>query len=298
MSVPGHGQEAEIFAHLLEVLLPEGGYVMAIYDVYLDESYSEGERILAIGGYLVRVDNAKLMDAEWRAVLAEYNLPYFHMADAHGDGKKGSGVFSHLNNDQCDQVVRKMIAIIKKYVTVGFAGLTNPQKEITRGGVVDMYTACLAETVDSLGAWMHHDPTGKVAFFFEAGHPNGLRAHKFIDEHYARGTWPAFAGIAFKNKAELPLLQSADLLVWQATKFLADKIANKRKPRKDFIELVQERHSFGYVLLEGESITDEFTQTPHIESGKIDAFIRMMFDLAQPSNVRTITISYRVGPIS
>ena len=49
------------------------------------------------------------------------------------------------------------------------------------------------------------------------------------------------------KKADLALLQAADILVWQFAKFIKDRASNKRAMRKDFQSLLQHRHKFSYV---------------------------------------------------
>lgn len=60
---------------------------MATFEAYLDESGTDdGSPAVAVGGYFMRTEEAARMDRAWRAVLAQYRLPFFHMVDcAHGN---------------------------------------------------------------------------------------------------------------------------------------------------------------------------------------------------------------------
>ena len=106
-------------SHLIDILLPSGGYVVALFDVFLDESgaFDTKEGILCIAGYVLHSEAAKAMDAEWASVLKDYKIPYFHMVDcAHG-----AGIFEKLPKERRAQLVKELIALIKKNTIGGFA---------------------------------------------------------------------------------------------------------------------------------------------------------------------------------
>jgi hypothetical protein len=66
------------FVRFLDVLLPDGGYVVVEVESYFDESGShKGSPLLCVAGYIIEKNAAiKLTDA-WRAVLQEHNIPFF-----------------------------------------------------------------------------------------------------------------------------------------------------------------------------------------------------------------------------
>ncbi len=262
------GSDTTIFSRLVDILLPQGGYVMAIYEAYLDESgCDDGSRVLCVAGYLIRSDLAQLMEKEWRSILTRYALPYFHMVDcAHG-----SGVFEKLTKQQRISVEIEFINLTKKYTAFGFAAIVNPQRH-EQGVVLDPYTFCLDVCLVGMTNIVV-TPQDKVALFFESGHKNGAKASAFIQK---MGLPPAYASHTFAKKEEVCLLQAADLLAWQCTKHLKDKVFNNRAPRKDFLNLMSHQHYFSYIILrEGGALTVDYN--PAKENERRDSYLKALF---------------------
>lgn len=238
---------------------------MTIFEAYFDESGCDDQsKILAVGGYLFEAEKAKRADKKWRQVLRDYDLPYFHMVDcAHGNKP-----FDKLSGDQCIEVEKRMIELIKRYAITGFVSLVNPGRYHNNLGT-DAYTSCvhscalaITSMVETLGI------PGKVALFFEAGHSNGPKANHFLYEAASKGSGfsDVYASHTFAKKEEVRLLQAADLLVWQYAKFIKDKVWSTRKPRADFKSLVQHRHSVIFTTALDETAiiaTDEHPSPMH-----------------------------------
>jgi hypothetical protein len=89
---------------------------------------------------------------------------------------------------------------------------------------------------------------GDIACFFEAGHHSAGRAYKRLAQRLAEFS----ASVDFAEKDRLPLLQAADLLAWQTTKYVKDGIATTRKPRRDFLSLMEHPHDLVYLLVKDE----------------------------------------------
>ena len=68
---------APVFPRLIDVLLPKGGYVVAMIEAYFDESYGQfgGGPVLCLAGYLMESEQAKRLCEEWQAVLDWKGLP-------------------------------------------------------------------------------------------------------------------------------------------------------------------------------------------------------------------------------
>ena len=152
---------AAFLDRLLEVLLPRGGYVIVLYEVYLDESYSDDPKtpVMVVGGYVIESSQARLMDAEWRAVLARYKVPYFHMKDV----APCKGMYSHLKDECCDAMSREMIALVHKYVQSGCAQISNK-------------AARVGPTGRRLVSFLQADPYTAYQFLIK---PTGQRAPYF-----------------------------------------------------------------------------------------------------------------------
>lgn len=84
-----------------------------------------------------------------------------------------------------------------------------------------------------------------------------------------------------EDSERLCLLQAADILVWQATKFIKGrcKVGGTKQPRGDFVELVKARHAFTYVHAHDDNFNRESDHHPDQMTDRKDAFFREMFNL-------------------
>jgi len=286
--------------YLLDALLPGSGWLM-LYAAYIDESYTDEFPVFAVGGYLVREDKARDMDAEWRATLAKYRVPYFHMADVNAC----KGIFEQLGDEGCDQLAREMIGLIKKYISVGWVTVGNVQ--LFGSGMPDLnddaYTYCLLQTCVGFLIWLNkNDPDSQVMYFFESGHPTCGSAWEILNTKFREAQPKGRIGpIASDAKINQPLLQAADLVTWQVAKFVKGRIRGNPRPRRDYLALVGDRHVVQYANVKkgtnlAASIGDLSPWGPNIER---DIFLRSMFGLPDswgPQNTMTMFLSYRFDP--
>jgi hypothetical protein len=244
-SVDGsHGIDGH-FQRLTEVLLPVGGTIVALVEGYFDESgdLKTGDRIFCISGYFIETEQARQMDRDWRAVLAKYNLDFFHMVDcAHGvDG------FQHLKLAERIAVVTDLISLIKRYTLEGFSVFAVGDA-YEASGAPDVYSDCASNCVKALELFLQERrQEGKIAYFFENGHASAGTAYN----HMAKKIQRSSDSLTFSSKQEIPLLQAADLLAWQSCKYAKDYFypasnnrEPRRAPRKDFLSLMEHRHTF------------------------------------------------------
>ena len=230
------------FSRLLEILLPDGGCALAMIEAYFDESY-EGEPkkrtpILCVAGYVMGDDRARQMDAEWRAVLTRYSLPFFRMsACAHG-----SSPFDRLSPDECIEVEREMLDIIRRHASLGVGATINmneyaqlmPAHPMLGSDYSFCANFCLTATVANVEEF---GAAGDIGYFFESGHrsqgeANRLMAEIFQNEDQRRAF--RYGGHAFLPKEKTPALQAADLLAWQIFTYRKNQISGERPMRKDF----------------------------------------------------------------
>jgi Protein of unknown function (DUF3800) len=279
--------DSGLFGRLMEILLPDGGYVVALHEAYLDESYTDaGVPLMVVGGYLIRSDNAKAMDAEWQAMLGKYGVPYFHMVDV----APCQGIFKPLGMAKCDQLEREAIQLIKKYVTLGCTVTANPLRlAAIFKGVSDPYTQCLNHCVVNLCAKAYsQDREAKVAFFFESGHGTGSLIENVLAPKHGNPQGVAYLNAyishTFAAKKDVRLLQTADLLVWQSAKYLKDKVNGSRPPRKDFASLIenQDQHMFQYLATQGSKWMLGADQRPDLANEGRDKTLRLVF--SDPKN--------------
>ena len=223
---------------LLAKLLPKGGKVVLMVEGYFDESGSFDEKpgIFCISGYFIDAASAGLMDVQWGRVLEQHQLPYFHMVDcAHG-----TGPFAGKTKAERTEIVTKFISLIKNHTLEGFSALASRDHFVAEAGEGDIYTVCATLAVDALRSFLEtHRIEGDTAYFFEAGHSSSGRAYN----HLARRIAEFATSITFARKSDVKLLQAADLLAWQASKYAKDKYGGTRPPRKDFLSLMEHRHT-------------------------------------------------------
>jgi hypothetical protein len=110
------------FVRFLDVMLPDGGYVVVEVESYFDESGShKGSPLFCVAGYIIEKERAIKLTAEWRAVLQEHKLPFFRMSDcAHGNGP-----FAGMTKQHRVEIEAMMIGIIKRYTAKGLAVTVN-----------------------------------------------------------------------------------------------------------------------------------------------------------------------------
>jgi hypothetical protein len=228
---------------------------MALFEAYFDESgCDDGSKILAVGGYLFESDRARRANKKWLQVLRDYDLPFFHMVDCAHHAEP----FDKLTKDQCIEVEKRMIDLVKRYATLGFVSLVNP-KRFHNNKNEDAYSACVQHCAMAIASMIEANAQAigapaKVALFFETGHASGPKANQYLTNiSWTDALSRVYSSHTFAKKEEMPLLQAADLLVWQYAKFIKDKVWSTRKPRADFKSLMQHKHHVLYFTAVGEN---------------------------------------------
>jgi hypothetical protein len=232
-------------ARILQVALPKGGWVLAMIEGYFDESgsFDQAPGIFCISGYFMTSEAAQAMDKEWGRVLDEHAIPYFHMVDcAHGNGP-----FANTHVDERANIVRELIALIKKYTGEGISVIFNKESFEAIDATTDVYSFCVEMVVMNVKLLLDYvRRTDDCALFFESGHVSGSRAYKHIAERLKEFS----ASLTFADKRQVKLLQAADLLAWQSAKYAKDQISGKRPPRKDFLSLMEHKHDLYRLFVE------------------------------------------------
>ncbi len=114
----GRPSMARAFDQLADVLVPPGGALVAIAEVYVDESGSHsGSPILSVGGYVFLKSRSRLFSHKWEGELRRVNAPYFHMTDC----ANGRAHYKSWPMEQRIQHETCLTRLTKKYSTFGFA---------------------------------------------------------------------------------------------------------------------------------------------------------------------------------
>jgi hypothetical protein len=221
-----------------------------ILEGYFDESgdLETDPGVFCVAGYFIPAESARQMERAWMSVLREHFLPYFHMVDcAHGNG-----VFDGMPVDERSQIVIDLIALIKRYTVEGVVMLAKADTFAPpKNDAPDPYSYLASACADALKMFLKMNRVeADVAYFFEQGHKNKGSAYNYIAEKAKRDG----DSLTFAAKEEVCLLQAADLLAWQGTKYAKDYSYDrwggaepKRAPRRDFKSLMEHDHSFLYI---------------------------------------------------
>lgn len=239
---------AAAFADFLDVMLPRGGYAVALAQVYIDESYDGTDEppYIHVAGYLFRKQKAKEFARVWGNYLKQKGLPYFHMKECAPD--PGSGPFKGRTDR--DEIARKLIELTKEYTAFGFA-VTVARADYERlggpreGMPKSAYAFALLAAVLMVRAWTEGaNFVGEIAYFFECGHDDQGKADAFMRWMFASDRVKknnSYGGHAFVPKPT-PGLHPADMLAWFWNAEVTRRHDPKRKPpRKDFQALVRDQ---------------------------------------------------------
>ncbi|MGA2106892.1 MAG: DUF3800 domain-containing protein [Syntrophorhabdales bacterium] len=211
-----------MLARLLDVVLPAGGYVVQMVEAYFDESGShDGSPVLCVAGYIFEKDSCVKMDSEWSAVLKEFDLPFFRMSRCAHKIKP----FNKLTKDQCIEVEKKMIGIIKDRASYGIAVTIEPKVYDVEGPkrseirLKSAYTLCAWEAIAGVSWWADKiNYTGEIAYFFESGHRNASDTNDIMNRLFKKPDLRKdyrYSSHTFADKKKVRPLQAADLLAWQ-----------------------------------------------------------------------------------
>ena len=282
-------------AILLHETLPEGGCVIVFWNIYIDESGDDGADMFAVGGYLIESRRAMLMRSHWRKLLAEHDLPYFHMVEAaHHSDEHPSELFEGMTAKEVDALARNLMDLIKKYARCGVVGLVNPRRA---PGVKDYYTFLLHYLLSRFRGMAHQLDTTPDRFdpplsiFVESGHNSETIAQDELSRGVREHAGPNPPAVIFANKRQITLLQAADIISWQATKRHKDIISGRRGPRKDYLELMKVHQEYIYYSVDQAGVQNHFhdndasnRSTPPERQRVREDYVRALFSFGEDAD--------------
>jgi len=191
---------------------------MVIAEAFFDESgTNDDDRNLCLGGYIFEGDAAARFDADWRALLAAYRLPFFHMREFRQQGK---GVFQHLTLEQREQALQEAIEIIGRHAACGFAfSISKAHFDlIAKDSPWSKHYSFLAnQTFYGIEHWFKGRGPGAVNYVFEHGAEGWGEAEAVFRQAKKQPNLEAqyrLGEFHRQTKGEAVQLQAADLLVW------------------------------------------------------------------------------------
>jgi hypothetical protein len=222
---------------------------MAKAYAYFDESGTDVQSpTLAVAGYIFLEENVAPFTDEWKAMLEEYRVPFWHTVEA----AHLADNFKAFTHQQTAAMQSAAIEIIKKYAAKGIAlaidkaafpmvGFAAPAKWTTP------YTFLCGQVLYGARDWANAVGfQGEIEYVFEAGVNGQMKAVEettaaLIDEV----SIPIFryGGHSHATKAEALPLQAADLLSWHWFTHRRRVVEGKGK-RKDLQALMALRVDF------------------------------------------------------
>ncbi len=213
---------------------------MALAYAYFDESGTDAKSPdLVVAGYIFLDENVAPFEAEWKAMLEKYGLPFFHAVEC----MHGKGAFKHLTRKEQTAAQTEAIEIIKKYGAKGIA-LSIDKAVFPAIGLPALwstpYTFLCGQVLYGVRNWA--DAVGfhvEVEYVYEAGADGQSKAgketaHALLNEE----SLPVFRYGKHRHaaKTEDVGLQTADLLAWHW--FTHNRrIKEGKGKRKDFQNL-------------------------------------------------------------
>lgn len=226
-------------------MLPEGGYILAAIEAYFDESGTHaGSPFLCVAGYLFEAKACVRFDAQWRAMLEDFRLPYFHRAPC----ETGDPPFDKLDGSLRRAIRNRATSIIMAHLTCGIVvGVEPPayEKIMPKHALVgDAYTFCATGCLHAVRAWAEKQRRRvRIAYFFESGAPSQRTANEIIELKVARPKFRKtyrYKSHSFRLKEESTPLQAADILAWH-WRDQCVRASNAIKTRADFLPLIDNR---------------------------------------------------------
>lgn len=235
----------EDFVRLLHIVLPNGGYVLGMIEAYFDESGTHASSpFLCVAGYLFEAADCRKFNVEWRSMLEDFELPYFHRAPC----ESGDPPFDKLNHVLRRAIRNRAAKIIMAHATCGIGVSVEPasyEKIMPKHALVgDAYTFCATGCFHAVRTWGdRHEYQGKIAYFFESGAPSQGAANKIMALRVAgpegRKAYK-YRSHSFLLKEQSTPLQAADILAWH-WRDQCLRASSNTKIHPDFVPLIDDR---------------------------------------------------------
>lgn len=224
---------------------------------FYDESGThDGSPVTTIAGWIFATDHARPCWQAWSAELAEKNMPAFH-----------ANQFDHFarankwTKNEYNEFVGRLAAILKKYAWFGLSASVitadyNKLPAWLKKRIGDRYHFCFHALMHELQERLRHTtaPMPPLLFFEIKDKVIGRTLDDFVAMNdYNLGT------LIFADKQCVPMLQTADFLVYEVNHWLDDRLlSGKRVTRiqiKELVKASEDRYKFlRYVYHDAETL--------------------------------------------
>jgi len=205
---------------LLEIFMPQDGWLVSFAEAYMDESYRKGSPYLTVAGYLFRRSGARGFAKAWGPYLnRKMGYRWFHMTDliARKD------IFKNRKDGEDDIIARRLIEETHKWSAFGFAvTVDEPVYERLIGGRWGLppkaFGFALLQAMILVRRWTARaEFDGQISYFFEQGNDHQKEADHFLTQLVQKSPVNS-ARYRYRMHAFLPKethwLHPADMLAW------------------------------------------------------------------------------------
>jgi len=248
-------------AELMDVLWGDGEgerYFGILMRGYYDESgIHEGSAVTTIAGWMFGHDHVKPCLEKWEEALAEKHLPMFHASE-----------FDHFvkankwTKTEHDQFIDNLAELLAKYAWFGLCGSVvtgayNALPDWLKARIGGRYHFCFHILMRQLSERMSsiHSPFRPFMVFERKDKVIGRTLDDFVElNDYELG------GMVFDTKQNVPMLQTADFLVYDFNRWLDSQLNSKQNLRIQMRKLAaagkSRYHFLQYGYHDGETLTN------------------------------------------
>jgi hypothetical protein len=166
---------------------PVHGDTIAVLEAYIDESGSHDDNLLVIAAYISQVERWVSFSQEWKKILTNYSLVYFHMKDFRNPKSRA---YRHLTVRDKEDLLGALIDVIHRHVLFGVSFLTSPRwyDQCTTPAYRNRHDSCYSMSVHGCLAvafrLLHRLDAGTetVGIFVEEGHKNDREVIETLGE--------------------------------------------------------------------------------------------------------------------
>lgn len=198
-----------------------------------------------MAGYWFDAEQARKFSRDWATVLARFRIGAAHQTDC----ALGFGEFKNMPKNERVEFQKSLILHIKRRSRFSVAVALGREMygTIFNGvsGAPTAYTFLLLLCVNKIAEEIEfRNFSGKVRYFFEAGHADANEANRFMSfmaEQTRLGAAKQFrySSHEFVDKAGALPLQAADMLAWHLRHFFERALDGHETPRKDYVALTR-----------------------------------------------------------
>jgi hypothetical protein len=220
---------------------------MSLLRAYFDESEAQlGPPFMGVAGYVFDPASEVEFDREWREMLDDVSLPFFHMTSCEAREEP----FSHLEYEVRLAIQGRAGRIVNKWMTqavvvsvdpIAYNELTPQHRLVPRNAYAFCVNGCFHAVRQRSN---ETNFVGEIEYFFEAGQKHQEDTDSLMREYMSApdsSEMFRYKSHTFINKTDSTILQAADLLVWHCMK--NHQLTERGDySRDDFAALVDDRY--------------------------------------------------------